>query len=192
MALCTFQAKSTWPRMHLFPAGYQNLKCIPAYNGPHWHRLRTIYAKYLVQSARAMSFKPVRVEDITMMLKNLKSEMDCRATNVNLGHVSLRPHLRSAVFKLLYNICFGKRMDHILAGIGSHKDPNVTKLEELFLGVVRLGPAFIISDFLPAACHLPTPIDLQRASIAKKLDKVWTTWLVQAFKNQLETLATCI
>lgn len=118
-----------------------------------------------------MSFRPIREYDITAMLQNMKDEM-ARGDSRNPGWVSLRPHLRLVAFKVLFSICFGKRVDNITAGVGSHKDPNVMQLEFLFMEIVRLGPAFIISDYLPAACHLPTPIDLQRAATAKKLDKV--------------------
>lgn len=157
--------------MHLFPAGYQNLKCIPPYNGAHWHKLRHIYFFRLLKHAHAMSFQPSYEYDIKVLQRNLKEEM-AKGDSIKPAWVSLRPHLRHAAFKLIFNICFGKRVDHIVDGVGSHKDPNVMQLEALFLEVIRLGPAFIINDFLPAACHLPTPIDLQRSATSKKLEKV--------------------
>jgi hypothetical protein len=157
--------------MLLFPAGYQNLKCIPPYNGAHWHKLRQIYVNRLLKPAFEMSFQPKHEHDLNVLQQSLKEEM-AKGDTMKPAWVSLRPYLRHAAFKLVFNICFGKRVDAIAEGIGSHKDPNVMQLESLFMEIIRLGPAFIISDFLPAACHLPTPIDLQRAATSKKLEKV--------------------
>jgi len=50
--------------------------------------------------------------------------------------VLLRPHLHHITFKLMINICFGKRVDAIAEGIGSHKDPNVKQLESLFMEII--------------------------------------------------------
>lgn len=163
--------KFCWPYMLLFPSGYQNLKCVPPYNGAHWYKLRQIYVNHLLEHAYTMSFQPSHEHDVKLLQQNLKDEM-AKGDSTKPAWISLRPHLRHVAFKLMFSICFGKRVDAIADGIGSHKDPNVMQLEILFMEVIRLGPAFIVSDFLPAACHLPTPIDLQRAAISKKLEKV--------------------
>ena len=157
--------------MVLFPIGHHNLKCVPPYNGAHWHKLRQIYVNCLLEHAYAMTFQPTHELDLKILQQSLKNEMSKGDTTKPMW-VSMRPHLRHIAFKLIFAICFGKRVDGITDGIGSHKDPNIMLLESLFMEIIRLGPAFIISDFLPAACHLPTPIDLQRTTISKKLEKV--------------------
>jgi len=170
IAFCS-PKKFSGPYMVLFPGGHQNLKCIPPYNGVHWYKLRQIYFNCLMEHAYAMSFLQAHEHDIKMFQCNLKEEM-AKGDSINLAWVSLRPHLRHIAFKLMFNICFGKRVDAIAGGIGSHKDPNVMQLEFLFMEIINLGPTFIISDFLPIVCHLLTPIDLQRFAISKKLEKV--------------------
>jgi len=59
--------KFSWPYMLLFPTSYQNLKCIPPYNGAHWHKLRQIYYNFLLEHAQAMSFGTTHEYDIKIL-----------------------------------------------------------------------------------------------------------------------------
>ncbi|XP_058101999.1 cytochrome P450 71A1-like [Magnolia sinica] len=105
--------------------------------GEYWRQARKVFMVHLLSSKRVKSFRPVREEEVALMIENIRS-------STKMGPVNLSEMMISINNDITCRVAFGKKYTVGVEGEGSGK-----RFRRLLREFLELLGAFHVGDFFP-------------------------------------------
>lgn len=160
--------------------------------GQYWKEMRKISVLHLFSTKRVQSFRHVREDEVSILIKEIQEE--AAANNINsLSVINLSEMVMSFTRSLLCRICFGKRVvQEMEIDDGEHKSKRRRRFKELFLESQAMFSGIFFSDYFP---WFGFPVDKFRGMIGKleknvrEFDNFYQEFIDEHLKQQEDSAA---
>ncbi|KAL8150075.1 hypothetical protein AgCh_006909 [Apium graveolens] len=133
----------------------------------YWRNMRKICTLHLYSSKRSQSFRPLREEEVTRMVKTIRDKADTSAPSI----VNLSKTVKAAASSVIFRIAFGKRYNDEEDDTGYNNEMS-RKIHWVLAETQANFASLFLTDYFPLLGCLIDRLSGARARLDKNFNKL--------------------